>query len=240
MSRLIAALLLLVSACASPAADPLFRPSVAYPGPGLARAVGVVVWLHGGVSPGQFTTPDFPDGQPAPEWLGRFPALGWDVWRFNRIPGNDPLAAGETRLIRCIEDLHAAGYRRVIVAGFSRGAFIGMAALARPDLVEAVILLSPAAHGTRPERRTQALADFAARLDSARGPMRLALAQFNDDPFDLAPAERGDLARAAATRAGLTFLPIYHPAQPTGHMASFEPEFDAQFGAALASFAIGR
>ena len=70
--------------------------------------------------------------------------------------------------------------------------------------------------------------------------MRFALAQFTDDPFDLAPAERGKMARDAAGRAGLTFLHIDRPALPTGHMASFEPEFDAQFGAALASFAVGR
>ncbi len=239
MFRLIAALLLLAG-CAGPAADPLFRPSSTYPGRGPAQALGAVVWLHGGVSPGQFETPEYPDGQPAPDWLGRFPALGWDVWRFNRVPGRDPLAEGEARLIARLADLHAAGYRRVIVAGFSRGAFIGMAALARPDLVEAVILLSPAAHGTRPERRAQALADYAARLDAARGPMRFALAQFNDDPFDLAPAERGKMARDAAGRAGLTFLHIDRPALPTGHMGSFEPEFDTQFGAVLASFAVGR
>ena len=142
-------------------------------------------------------------------------------------------------LLAPLAALHAAGYRRVILAGFSRGAFIGMVALAHPELIEAAILLSPAAHGTRAERRAQAIADYTARLAAARGPMRLALAQFNDDPFDPDPPLRGRLAREAAARAGMAFLHIDRPAIPTGHMGSFEPEFDAQFGAELARFATG-
>ncbi len=218
---------------------PPLRPSAVYPPSGPATATGAVLWLHGGVSPGQFTGPDTPDGQPAPPWLGRLAAQGWDVWRYNRTPGHDPLDEGEAGTIRGLEALHAAGYRRVILAGFSRGAFIGMVVLARPDLIEAAILLSPAAHGTRPERRGQAIADFAARLAAARGPLRLALTQFNDDPFDPDPVERGTMAREAARRAGMRLLHIERPNLPAGHMGSYEPEFDTLFGDALARFATG-
>lgn len=240
MFRLICLLLvgLLAGAAGAPEIVPL-RASVVYPPRGAGQAVGAVMWLHGGVSPGQFETAETPDGQPAPAWLGRLAALGWDVWRYNRTPGHDPLAEGEAGTIRGLEGLHAAGYRRVIVAGFSRGAFIGMAALARPDLVEAVVLLSPAAHGTRVERRAQAIAEFGVRLAAARGPMRVALAQFDDDPFDPDPMLRGRMMREAAGRAGMMVLHIDRPALPTGHMGSFEPEFDARFGAELARFAAG-
>ena len=240
MFRLILLLLVvIVAGCAAgPEVAPL-RASVVYPPRGVGSAVGAVVWLHGGVSPGQFETAETPDGQPAPDWLGRLAALGWDVWRYNRTPGRDPLAEGEAGTIRGLEGLHAAGYRRVIVAGFSRGAFIGMVALGRPDLVEGVVLLSPAAHGTRAERREAAIADFGARLAAARGPMRVALVQFDDDPFDPDPALRGRMMREAAGRAGMALLHIDRPALPTGHMGSFEPAFDAAFGAALARFATG-
>lgn len=240
MLRLICLVLVgLVAAGATlPEVVPL-RASVVYPPLGVGHAMGAVVWLQGGVSPGQFETAETPDGQPAPEWLGRLAALGWDVWRYNRTPGRDGLAEGEAGTIRGLEGLHAAGYRRVIVAGFSRGAFIGMAALARPDLVEAVVLLSPAAHGTRAERRAQALADFGARLGAGRGKLRLVLAQFDDDPFDPDPMERGRMAREAAERAGMAFFHIDRPGVPTRHMGSFEPEFDTVFGAALARFVTG-
>ncbi len=155
------------TAAVLPEVAPL-RASAVYPPRGVWRAVGGVLWLHGGVSPGQFETAETLDGQLAPEWLGRLAALGWNVWRYNRTPGHGPLTEGEAGMIRGLEGPHAAGYRRVIVVGFSRGAFIGMAAQARPDLVEAVVLLSPAAHGRRSERRGVAFADFAARLAAAR------------------------------------------------------------------------
>ena len=213
---------------------PPFLPAATFTPAGPARAAGVLVWLQGGVSPGQF-----PNGQPLPGWIARVATAGWDIWRFDRIAGQDPLAGGAEGLIRGLEGLRAAGYRRIVVAGFSRGAFIAMAALGRPDLVEAVALLSPAAHGTRPERRAQAMADFSTRLGAARGPMRFALAQFNDDPFDADPEGRGRMAREAAQRERMIFFHIDCPPEPTGHMASFEPEFDAQYGELLVGFLLG-
>ncbi len=66
----------------------------------------------------------------------------------------------------------------------------------------------------------------------------MALAQFDDDPFDPDPALRGLMMREAVERAGIAFLHIDRPALPTGHMGRFEPAFDLLFGAALARFAI--
>ena len=202
---------------------------------------GAVLWLHGGVSPGQGETAETPDGQPAPQWLERLAALGWDVWRYSLTPGHDLLAAGEAGMNPGLEGPHAAGYRLVIVAGFSRGAVIGMVALARPDLVEAVVLLSPVAHGTRLERRGVAIADFAgwlaaARSSAQRGAMRMALAQFNDDPFDPDPALRWLMIREAAEWAGMAFLHTDRSALLTGLMGSSEPAFNLLFGSALARF----
>lgn len=235
MPRLIL-LFLLLALPARAAEAPPFVPSTVYPQAGPASAKGALVWLQGGIAPGQFLPPEYPEGQPAPPWLARVPAAGWDVWRYNRIAGQDALAAGADGLIRGLEALHRAGYHHVAVAGFSRGAFIALSALSRPDLVESVAVLSPAAHGTSPAHRAQALADFQARLDAASGPMRFAILQFADDPFDPDPQARAQAARAMAQRTGITLLQIDRPAEPTGHMASFEPEFDPEFGACLVRF----
>lgn len=232
----VALLLAMGPARAAPPEAAPFAPSVVYPIAGPAAAKGALVWMQGGISPGSFKPPEFPEGQPAPPWLARVPQAGWDVWRYNRVAGQDALATGAEGLVRGLEALHAAGYRHVVVAGFSRGAFIALSALARPDLVEAIAVLSPAAHGVRPERRPQAMADFLARLAAAHGPMRFAIGQFLDDPFDPDPPARAQAARDMAARTGITLMQIYQPETPTGHMASFEPEFDPRFGAELVAF----
>jgi len=235
----LAALLLLIAlpAAAGPPEALPFLPSVVFPISGPTVARGALVWLQGGISPGQFLPPEFPEGQPAPDWLARVPARGWDVWRYNRVAGADALSTGAEGLIRGLEALHAIGYHHVVVAGFSRGAFIALSALARPDLIEAV--LSPAAHGVRPERRPQALADFAARLAAAKGPLRFAFAQFNDDDFDPDPKLRAREASEMAARTGMAYLQIDRPPAPTGHMASYEPDFDPLFGQRLVDFLLG-
>ena len=221
--------LCLVAAVSLPEAPPL-QPSPAFTPAGPQQARGVVVWLHGGYDSDTEPLP------PVEDWVARLAQRGYDIWRFDRTPGQDPLVAGGEALMRGVAALRQGGYRRVIVAGQSRGAFIALAALAHPELVDAVAAISPAAHGTRPERRAQAMSDFHDRLDAARGPMRFALVQLDDDPFDPDADGRVAMARAAAARAGLLLFLIDRPPAPRGHMGSYEPEFDAMFGECLARF----
>ena len=218
-------LVLLASASPLPQAPP-FRPSPRFVPRGPAEAAGAVVWLHQ-----SYNVQEEADGPPEAPWVARLAGSGFDVWRFDREPGHDPLAAGGEHLLEGLAGLRAAGYRRVIVAGHSRGAFIALAALARPDLADAVAAVQPAAHGTSAARRQVALADFAACLRAARG-VPLALVLLRDDAFDPDPDARAALARAA----GIPLLLIDRPPEPTGHMGGFGPEFDARFGACLAGF----
>ncbi len=145
------------------------------------------------------------------------------------------IAPGEAALARGLAALKADGYRHIIVAGDSRGAFIGLAALAQTGVVDAMAAISPAAHGTNPAWRPRAMADFSALMQAAR-PMRFALVQFRDDPFDPDPDGRVAIARAVASRAGLTLLVIDRPPAPTGHAGGYDPAFDALFGACLTDF----
>jgi pimeloyl-ACP methyl ester carboxylesterase len=226
MLRLIAVLLLF----AAPAwAESPFRPSPAFAQRGPATAEGALVWLHG-----SYDTDTQPTPPPEPGWIARMHHAGYDIWRFDRTPGRDPLAESSATLIAGLTGLRAQGYRHLVVAGHSRGAFVALAALARPDLVDAVAAISPAAHGTRPERRPQALADFRARLEAA-GPVRLALVLLRDDPLDPGPAARLAIARAAR----VTLLGIDRPPEPQGHLGGYDPAFDRRFGACLTRFLTG-
>jgi pimeloyl-ACP methyl ester carboxylesterase len=226
------AALAFLAASPLPEAPPL-HPSAAFTPAGPQSARGALVWLAGSYDT---DTEPVPPEQP---WVARVAGRGYDIWRFDRTPGRDPLIPGGEALIAGLERLHDAGYRHVVVAGHSRGAFIALAALAHPDLVEAVAVIDPAAHGPRPERTARALADFGDRLDAARGPMRFAFVQLRDDPFALGPDARVALVHKAAERAGLSLLLIDRPPEPAGHVGGFEPAFDALFGECLARFTMG-
>lgn len=231
MLRLIAALLIVAFSATAEVSPLIPAPGFMLIGPAEAR--GALIWLHGAYDLAQF-----PDAPPVQDWAARLARRGYDVWRLNRIPRQDPIAEGSEKLHVGLVGLRAAGYRRVIVAGFSRGGFIGLTALADPELVDAVAAISPAAHGSRQERRPEALAAFEAIMNPARR-SRLALVQLNDDPLDPDPEARAAMARAMAARSGTALLQIFRPMVPHGHMGSDEPEFDALFGACLADFLDG-
>ncbi|TDG27262.1 hypothetical protein [Paracraurococcus ruber] len=207
---------------------------------GPARAQGALVWAH----------QHYLDGPPPdpPPFLDRLLGQGWDPWRLDRLapaaPGQfglDPLEAGAAALAAGTAALRLEGYRQVLVVGESRGAFITLVALRQAGLAEAVLLLAPAAHGSRPERRPQALAEFRAACAAAvPGAVRRAgLVLFQDDPYDPDPAARAAAFAEGMARCGAAALVIDRPPQPIGHGAAGDPEFDALFGARLAGFLAG-
>jgi pimeloyl-ACP methyl ester carboxylesterase len=201
-------------------------PGFAFAGPVAAK--GVLVWVPGTYGKDRTGPPDTPD------FVGREAASGMDVWCFNRDRGNDPLDSGAKILAYEIQTLRDQGYREVVVAGHSRGAWIALTALAHPGLADAVVAFSPAAHGTREERKAQAMADWTALWDAAvNNGTRVVLVQFLDDPYDPDPALRLAIAR---TRLRANLMSIFEPAEPKGHAGVYEPAFDEHFGAAIAGF----
>jgi pimeloyl-ACP methyl ester carboxylesterase len=126
----------------------------------------------------------------------------------------------------------------VALVGESRGAFIALVALRQPGLADAVVLAVPAAHGTRPERRAQALADFAQALEvaSPTAAQRLGLVLFREDAWDPDPAARAALFRDAVARLGVAGLVVDRPEAPLGHGGLQAEAFDPLFGACLARF----
>ena len=211
-------------------AGPL-RPDSAFPRHDPSAAAGALVWLH----------PSFATGEPpaAPPFAARLMAAGWDLWRFDRTRGRDPVEAGAATLAEGTAALREAGYRRVAVLGESRGAFIALAALERPGLADTLLALAPAAHGTRPERRAQAMAAFLQPLGPAMAahPVgRAGLVLFADDPYDPDPPARAAAFRTAMKEHGIPALLLLHPPEPRGHGAAAAPEMDARFGACLAAF----
>jgi pimeloyl-ACP methyl ester carboxylesterase len=157
-----------------------------------------------------------------------------DIRYFHRDRGDDPLARGAAMLASEIQRLRDQNYRRIVVAGHSRGAWIALTVLAHPGLADAVVAVSPAAHGTREERKAQAMADWVALWDAAvNNGTRVVLVQLAEDPWDPDPERRLAIAR---DRFGSNLLSIFQPAEPKGHAGVYEPSFDEQFGALIAAF----
>jgi pimeloyl-ACP methyl ester carboxylesterase len=215
------------------AADLALRADPAAPQRGPVRALGAVVWLHAYYREG---TP--PDPLPC---LAPLAAAGWDCWRQDRAATIDPLGPAAAALAAGTAGLRARGYRQVVLVGESRGGFVALSALAAPGLADAAVLVAPAAHGTRPERRDAALSDYRAAL-AAMAPdalRRAALVLFRDDPYDPAPGERAAAFRAAMDQRGIPALVIDRPAAPVGHGGGWDPAFETRFGACLRAFVTG-
>ena len=214
-----------------PPAAPL-QPSPAFPPRGPEQARGALVWLHGAYDTAARPPP------PEPTWVRHAASHGYDIWRFDRTPGQDPLAAGGEKLAASLTALRAGGYQRILVAGHSRGAWIALTVLSHPGLADGVAAFSPAAHGTSAERQPQALADFDALMHAAgHAPnTRLVIALFADDPLDPGPQAREDMIRELGRKQAIKLQPIFQPDQPRGHDGVYDPAFDRLFGARIVHF----
>ncbi|MEO3471088.1 hypothetical protein AAFN86_04410 [Roseomonas sp. CAU 1739] len=205
---------------------PAFRPVEATIGPfraaplmfrhGPAAAEGAVVWSHGYGGPAADQRQ-----RNVPGAMALLNDAGWDVLRFDRDPAEDDLPAALGTLRRGLPLLREAGYRRIVLAGQSRGGWQSiMAAAERPEWVHAAIAIAPAAHGeaARPNNLAAASEDFRRLLAGlpADGP-RLAVVVFVDDPFDPDPAARAVMVRETAARRSVPTLALYPEPPIRGH-----------------------
>lgn len=204
----------------------IHAPDFAYAGP--AAAKGALVWVPGTYGKDQTGPP------PPPDFVHREAAVGLDVWYFDRDRENDQLDRGAEILAREIQSLRNSGYRQIIVAGHSRGAWIALTVLAHPGLADAVVAFSPAAHGTGEARKARAMADWEALWTAAmNNGTHVVLVQLQDDPWDPDPAARLAIVRKCF---GTNLLSIFQPAAPIGHAGVYDPAFDPLFGPRIAGF----
>ncbi|MGI3778909.1 MAG: hypothetical protein ACRYGC_16585 [Janthinobacterium lividum] len=198
---------------------------------GPASAAGVVLWAHGRTS-GQDSR-----GLQPPPFLRPFNAAGFDVVRFDREPAADDRDRAAGWMRDSLALLRRLGYRRVVAAGQSRGAWNALQTLDTPGLADAVIALSPAAQGSAAGANLGSQDDELRRLVRAAAPSatRLAVAQFADDPF---AADEDDRARRLSDlRPALgALLLVDRPPGLHGHGAGLDPVFAARFGACLLRF----
>lgn len=190
-------------------------------------AAGAVIWAHGygGAEEDQrsFALPGL---------VSPLNESGFDIFRFDRHPGDDSIFVTLPRLMRALPALREAGYRRIILGGQSRGAWQAiLAAAERPDLVDTVLAAAPAAHGESPQFRPLAIEDFRRvlnGLDERR--TRLLVMLFDRDEFDPGPEERGGIVAALAQRRSVPTLALWATGPARGHSGVSDWRFTRDYG----------
>jgi pimeloyl-ACP methyl ester carboxylesterase len=206
--------------------DPAFKQDLLGP----ERAMGVLVWSHGrsiAVEDSESATPPF---------LRVLRDGGWDILRFDRPRDGDTLANSTRRLVDHVAWLKDKGYRRIVLAGQSFGAFLALMAADASDDVDAVVATAPAAFGSFDEFygtwRLNAIRLYPLLEQVKRA--RVMLFYFHGDDFD--PGGRGERSRAILSEHGLGFAVVDQPAFLVGHWASSTGLFLRRFGRCIHDF----
>lgn len=207
--------------------DPAFHQQLIGP----KQAKGVVIWNHGR----SITTED--SESPTPPYLRVMQDAGWDVLRMNRLRAEDSLTDSTRALVERVTQLRKSGYRHVLLAGQSFGAFLALMAADQSDEVDAVVATAPAAFGN--------FEDFydSWRLNATRlypllekvKKARVMLFYFHDDDFD--PGGRGERSRQILAQRGLGYEVVDQPPFFTGHWASSTGLFLRRYGNCILDFA---
>jgi dienelactone hydrolase len=204
-----------------------------YPFFGPERAKGAVIWSHGR----SVTSED--SLSPTPDYVAILRAAGWDAYRFNRMRDGDTLQASSKALADQVSQLKARGYRRVVLAGQSFGAFLSLIAADENQDVHAVIATAPAAYGSFSEfydtwqQNATRLYPLLEKIRAAR----VMLFFFHGDDFD--PGGRGARSEEILAAHSVDHLVIDQPANLTSHWAASSSLFVRRFGGCIRDFIDG-
>ena len=177
---------------------------------------------------------------PHVRWLND---AGYDVVRFDRSPMVDDASARSRMARDGLARLRQAGYARVIVGGQSRGAWNSLQVLDTPGLADAVVAISPAAHGSGASLNLLGQTDDFRQLLASGVPQRAQIV--------VRAVQAGRLYRRRRTRAGecwsrgcgrrsRTLLVIDRPDGFAGHGAGNTAAFGDATATASCSSSPGR
>lgn len=193
------------------------------------RAQGAVIWNHG--------KPPYrgADGDMLPFYLDRLRDAGWDVFKLERDWSSDDLVMSPAALRDNVNAVYQLGYRKVVLAGQSYGAWISLQVAAWGPPIHAVIAAAPAAFGRYPDsdifyRNADELYPILQRIRNTRIMMFL----FDDDPHDT--GDRGAPAREILAANGVDNAVIAYPRGWYGHGAANWNGFATRFGPCITRF----
>lgn len=196
---------------------------------GPTRAPGAVIWNHG--------KPPYrgADGDMLPFYLDRLREAGWDIFRLERDWSSDNLALSPAALRDHVGAVYQQGYRKVVLAGQSYGAWISLLVAASGPPIHAVIATAPAAFGRYPDSRVyhKNADELYPILDRIRE-TRVMMFMFEGDAYDT--GDRGVPAHAILDRNRVDNEVIAYPRGWYGHGAANWNGFATRFGPCIARF----
>ena len=224
-------LLAVGSLAATPVVALGLDPAFPEPALGPGQAKGVAVWSHG-------RSLNAEDSQsPTPAYLSALRDSGWDVMRFDRLSQGDTLNDSTKRLVSYASELKQQGYKQVLLAGQSFGAFLSLMAADASTDVDAVVATAPAAYGSFDDFydswRLNATKLYPLLEQVKRA--RVMMFYFHGDNFD--PGGRGERSREILAGRGLGHSIVDQPAFLTGHWASSSGLFLRRYGSCIRDFA---
>ena len=205
------------------------RPEFYWDNKGPHAAAGLIVWSHGYL-PGHDSTASAPQGEVA--W---FTEQGYDLYRFDREWIHD-IQADAADLVAAVRQAKAMGYRRVILAGQSNGAWTTLEAIRLGAPADGVISVSAAHHGQVKDMRDVSIAraDWQKLVRDLKPGPRVFLVIFKDDAFDVG-GRTGDVIDAFA-KSGVESIVEAYPPGFSGHDAANARGFGEKYGACIRAF----
>ncbi len=196
---------------------------------GPQAATGLIVWSHG-----YRLGNDATQSAPQPH-VGRFTALGYDFYRFDREYIRD-WPGDATALADAVRQAKAMGYKRVILAGQSAGAWASMAAAMRGAPVDGVISVAAAHHGYVKDMRdaTVARSEWQQIVKGIKPGPRFVVVNFAEDTYDV--GGRMTDATSAFAANGVEAVVISDPQGFKGHGAGSDFAFNRKFGLCIQAF----
>ena len=195
---------------------------------GPAQGQGVFVWGHGKSGALQ----DLRNEQPQ-AYVRAFNNAGFDVVRFDRAPEADYPDAAADFLRTGLAALRQKGWRMLVMAGQSRGAWNSLQMLDTRGLVDAVIAVSPASFTNQAAQE----ADLYRILHNADAPTaRVAVVQFTGDIYVRDMPGRVALLHGLAPPKVAAVMVIDQPEGLTGHSGGNTQVFAERYGRCLLRF----
>lgn len=218
------------------------KPEYFYRGP--ERAKGVVVWQHG------YSNQIDQRKSSAYSITNRMNLMGWDILRFDRDPAYDKLWWAVAHLESSLPLLKSLGYKRIVLAGQSRGAIQSLHVLENDKiapLVDGVFAGSPSENGTGSNSVLSAPDEWRTIVERLPRTPRVAIAFFAKDPYNPAAEDEAKFARATFAARGQPAITIYETdpqmltltdreGNPSGHYGVGSRAFADAYAACLETF----